>query len=430
MWSKDHLVQELGAAAELLQCRKGSAQVQEGLLVGLQSKFKSLGPLTSSDLACLFKELESSGLTDDMKASLASTLEEQLVSRGSESIALKVQGQPSSCENFARYLTQSEVDKLKECSPWQGVDVLVARARMIGIRGGVKENTKKMMTALLLSFQDGQKWPTDAGYELSQFIAQQLSTCKVASPSGAVALAQYPANPRDLSEAHYLASYPTEKPAVADFPSLGMIFGRIRVRSKMATPQVQHTVVTQQTQQGGMDNFALLASYMKRVDELLTSSRSSEAELPGFKMLGGKTSKEEPESSKQGSALGQSGTYQADRPVLALPAPEAPQTTASLPTVQFPASQAQANSPDNDQCSMEDLEKKTFAKLMKRPAACPNTKKNAGNNKPVQKPSLKLGCKKCRGSHTGCSQCKNPAYSGLRMNRSEWKQHASLHGLK
>ena len=50
--------------------------------------------------------------------------------------------------------------------------------------------------------------------------------------------------------------------------------------------------------------------------------------------------------------------------------------------------------------------------------------------KSTSNPVLQLGCMKCRGTKTGCSQCQNPAFTGQRCSREQWLSLAKLQGLK
>ena len=103
---------------------------------------------------------------------------------------------------------------------------------------------------------------------------------------------------------------------------------------------------------------------------------------------------------------------------------------------------------------LAEYEEEAFAALQKkkgggfkRPAAAPSKAIPAGSKKPVAGPKknakpqaakaksigkgvLKLGCKTCRGTEKGCKTCRNPSYKGERMNRSEWKALAAVHGWK
>ena len=96
--------------------------------------------------------------------------------------------------------------------------------------------------------------------------------------------------------------------------------------------------------------------------------------------------------------------------------------------------------------SLEDYEAETYAflqnkKLMKRPAAAKAKAKGKAKAKAQTKGKaaptpaglsgvLKLGCKTCRGTSKGCKACRNPNYSGPRMNRQEWLALARKHGWK
>ena len=61
--------------------------------------------------------------------------------------------------------------------------------------------------------------------------------------------------------------------------------------------------------------------------------------------------------------------------------------------------------------------KKTNSKVMKKPGmkTKPVMKKPGKHNIPK-----KLGCVTCRGSVSGCWKCRNPAFGGKRITRSEW----------
>jgi len=46
-----------------------------------------------------------------------------------------------------------------------------------------------------------------------------------------------------------------------------------------------------------------------------------------------------------------------------------------------------------------------------------NEDMTAKKKKAADGETLILGCSKCRGQHTGCIQCKNPAFCGKRFRR-------------
>ena len=64
---------------------------------------------------------------------------------------------------------------------------------------------------------------------------------------------------------------------------------------------------------------------------------------------------------------------------------------------------------------------------MQRPAAAQAKAKGKAAPTPAG-PSgvLKLGCKTCRGTSKGCRACRNPNYSGPRMNRQEWLENMAM----
>ena len=102
-----------------------------------------------------------------------------------------------------------------------------------------------------------------------------------------------------------------------------------------------------------------------------------------------------------------------------------------------PEDETAAGKPDKDSTPLEDFENQAFEKLQKKKPKQPIMKKPAAakKNPPASKVTtatakLKLGCLRCRGAANGCDQCRDPSFAGLRLNRSEWIQHAKKHGLK
>ena len=90
------------------------------------------------------------------------------------------------------------------------------------------------------------------------------------------------------------------------------------------------------------------------------------------------------------------------------------------------------------QKSLETFEQEAFAalgkkhgKCFKRPVAAPKASAKAkGKVAGAVAGPLKLGRQTCRGTVKGCRQCRNPNYSGHRMNRREWVELAKKHGWK
>ena len=132
-------------------------------------------------------------------------------------------------------------------------------------------------------------------------------------------------------------------------------------------------------------------------------------------------------------------------------APHAPLPPAPLPaledaTVAEAAEGAKAAadiaSPTPPAKRLQDFEADAYEKItakrargasgMKRPAASREVTQPVPAEGPARPAGgkLKLGCKKCRGAVNGCDQCRNPAYTGLRLTREEWKRHAAEKGLK
>lgn len=160
-------------------------------------------------------------------------------------------------------------------------------------------------------------------------------------------------------------------------------------------------------------------------------------------------------------------------PPATIPAAAAPTPAAAAPTLAIQNGEAdqatakaelgdglEAQSANGAGKNLQDYEEEAFAALqrkkgagLKRPAAAPSKTTPAGPKKPLAGPKksakpqaakgpgkgagqgagkiagngvLKLG----RGTQRGCNTCRNPGYKGERMNRSEWKALAAVHGWK
>lgn len=118
--------------------------------------------------------------------------------------------------------------------------------------------------------------------------------------------------------------------------------------------------------------------------------------------------------------------------------PPPPEVPAALPLAPAGAQAQEATEPpcaggksleEYEQEAKDSLSKRGQVKPMKRPAAA-----GKAGAKPAaaasSKPVLKLGCKKCRGTPKGCDQCRNPKYSGLRLNRQECLAGSKKFGWK
>jgi hypothetical protein len=188
--------------------------------------------------------------------------------------------------------------------------------------------------------------------------------------------------------------------------------------------------------------------------------------VPGLQIFAGKAKEKTPEP----HAAGEQSSTALPTPPATIPAAAAPtsaiqngeadQVTAKAELGDGPEAQS-ANGADKN---LQDYEEAAFAALqrkrgpgLKRPAAAPSKTTPAGSKKPFAGPKksakpqaakgpgkgagqgagkiagnrvLKLGCKTCRGTKRGCNTCRNPGYKGERMNRSEWKALAAMHGWK
>ena len=311
---------------------------------------------------------------------------------------------------------------------------------------GMKESTKKVATALLLYHEQqkrGNQMPTgDSIYVLSQQMMHALASSPEPTPMGVPALAVYPTHPSALSKEHLQASYGDGKPLVNDFPGLAQLVRYntpVRCSNKMVT--------------------ATNACKKKEPDQQVVSPTSDTSMATMMNMLC-KTFNQNMMNKSQGQPDAkvtflkgsQTGT-QPCAPDLALHASRKPGQTLPIADKQRdcdPKAEAEAEQPECQQQgggkSLEGFEQEAFNKLsggkrtkqpsggckaFKRPAASKKhaaPKANAASSTSTSK-TMKLGCRKCRGSHNGCQQCRNPSYQGRRLCRSEWNKLSTKLGL-
>ena len=254
----------------------------------------------------------------------------------------------------------------------------------------------------------------------------------------ASALAVYPENPLDLPPEHLKASYGDETPALAIVPELAGALGQGAARNShkgvkatwINIGQCRLPIQAQTTVQTGIP----MCKQCVCVQVLATKATASK-EAP-LQPSAGPT---------PADALAAFRCPSAPAAAPALPLLDAIGTTPAQAEASAGPVEAQTNDKEpGEEKSLEDYEAETYAflqnkKLMKRPAAAQAKAKGKAKAKAQTKgkaaptpagPSgvLKLGCKTCRGTPKGCRACRNPNYSGPRMNRQEWLALARKHG--
>ena len=142
-------------------CYKGGPQVSNAL----KQKF-GLMPMGPGELVLCYEAIKESGLPEAMQSEL--TLDALAIETPSANLTATA-GVAQDCTNVQSFLTQKELQTLKQVSMWQGVDIVARRMKMLGIEN-MKEGVKKTACAVLVWLENERtgKMPNgDAVYTVS-----------------------------------------------------------------------------------------------------------------------------------------------------------------------------------------------------------------------------------------------------------------------
>lgn len=222
-WSVADIKNELASVGKLLKARPGVFQLESKLCDALKNKLGllCLGPC---DLVLCYEAIQASDLPETMQNELTQVLD-GLAIEASTAKLLVTGGMAQECISFQNYLTEKDLESLKQSSMWQGADILARRMKMLGI-SNMKEGVKKTACAVLVWLENQRtgKIPNgDTVYNLSHHLANTLKDLPMEVPAGACKLSEYPENPSQLDKDHARASYPEGLPSIMDFPGLAIV---------------------------------------------------------------------------------------------------------------------------------------------------------------------------------------------------------------
>ena len=465
MWTAAALCEEIGAAEALLKARDNDAKLATSLLHTLVVKVESLKSPSPQELVTLYEKVQASLLPSSMQDKLVEALD--ACATGQEG-ATKLQVTQQQLEHPQNYLTKSDWDALLEGSMMQGVPVICQRLRAIGVVS-LKESTKKMSTALLVCSElerTGKLPGYHLIYEISQMLADTMATLKMPVPAGVPMLCNYPAHPSQLGNAVLKAAYPDEGPCPKEIAQMHMVAQKHtpvrnthallrKPSSQDALARTPSSEALGMQSQGGQQQ-----SFMQAMQDWMAKSS---AILDSLKDGQGTHQPCQPHALNPrilGLPRGMSSHTLGQAPQAALPLANGDQAPGQQHAEAKDDGQQQANSKqktleDFEQAAFEQLERKAKGKQAaskskpkaKGPATKAAPKKAVGKAKATAKSSMKkpaaskstqvsgaslvLGCKKCRGSPSGCKQCLSPSYSGTRFGSHAARKHwADLHGKK
>ena len=480
MWKPADVQHEVTSVCLLLQARPNAKDMAEGLGSQLLHKLNGLAIVSPSELVQLYDVVKGSALPQELKDTLVAALDKKALGVNDNQSSTKTTQGQQQCDTLHHYFTEEEHKQLATLSPYQGADVIAGRLKMLGFRS-LKESTKGVATGILLWYHEsrgGQRYSPDASYDLVGKVHSSFLGCTVGIPTGAPSLVVYPSHPRELSQTHLQAAYPDSPPVDKEMAGLASLIkhhvilresSKKLLKNRSGAPAIASNAMLPplSTQQQCGPSFQQLWDTFQQGSQMLLqqhmANMAGQPQLPGLQIFGNQQGKAEATDTSNAaqkqvsnsvavhSSLAGQPLALCDRSATASAQPESKPQPTEQPALPVKSPSFESQTPQESPTegnekpkTLEDFEKQNFETLkskgnkgMKRPAAAPSsvkkvTAKVKAQPKSSGKPSgsLKLGCRKCRGSVNGCSQCRKPTYNGVRMNRSEWVAFAHKNNLK
>lgn len=168
------------------------------MVTQVERKLESAGAISATTLIDLSEIITSTSLSDELKRSLQSKVDDLAMSGSNGPLQLVSKSQ--SLEAIYNYLSVSEFEKVQSSPLPVATQICCSRLRMIGIKS-LKEKTKKSTLAFLLHLLQarGEPMPTPAEvYKLSAYVATSFHENKV-QPL-VPGLATYPSTPAEIGQ--------------------------------------------------------------------------------------------------------------------------------------------------------------------------------------------------------------------------------------
>ena len=205
-WGIDDLVKEITDLAEIEQVRKGEELITR-LVAQLSTKISYAGEISPSALLKLTQHLAATSLSDTIKRTLQSCLDERAMS--SCDGPLKLISKPQTMTSVWNYLDEDEAKDIATAPLPTMVNIVCNRMKKVGVKA-LKEKTKKATVAYLIQLlvTRGEAYPMPAEiYKLGEYLSNAFSACSQAAlVSG---LAVYPEFPKDVGGEPWMNSMVT-----------------------------------------------------------------------------------------------------------------------------------------------------------------------------------------------------------------------------
>ena len=454
-WDVQDLIKEINDM-EFIATKAPGSQLLDSMKIALKAKIEGTHLISPSSFVKLLDALQKSNLAAEVKTELQQCLEARTCA-GVQG-PLKLQCSPQSMTMPFNYLTHKEWDQVQASeSSVDAAMIVLRRMKLCGLKS-LKEDTKKHLTAFLVSLQMKKTHvlpPAAEMYKLSQFVHDSFSACGVVPLVGG--LSKYPPSPYDLGTPFLEACYTKcDMPVrhLSDIASnVASIARQVKIRS--TSKELKPAVVQQPPAQSVMGNAVLEqvlgqqfgANFMnamlekaKALDAIKNMDIFSTAFSKGRSSSSQSLASEDPGPVATAPLVSPKAL-----PSMPLPVTEVPQA-GQLAIADLGENDSENKKNETKGKSLEEFEQEAMQSLtkrkakelvdvaMKKPAACKQkakakakAKTNAsgqqvsiGNSSSAFKKGI-YGCIRCRGNMAGCSTCHNPLFSGKRFSsRAEW----------
>ncbi|CAE7340630.1 unnamed protein product [Symbiodinium sp. CCMP2592] len=477
-WTADDFVQEMNSIQRLVGMRPGT-DMEPKLVQALQDRMAHHPGWTADQLCKMMEAVGESSLSGNSKDGLLKALDDAAGPTIAGQSQVRLTSKPQTLVQLCNYLSKSDWAKLSTSSSWDATVVVSERLRRLGLTS-LKEETKKYATGIIVTCQI-ERLGIAPSYDDIYRLAEQLHKVflSVQVPRKAAGVTVYPLHPSELGPGFMKDAYdPEDPPEPRDLPGLvARVVNETPVRSTSSLlswnqekknkkkgkdaagddalhmQALMHRFLQQTVGGTGMNNFnavqparngslgALqepcpIASGMQGVQAntsmqskgTVPSSLAASSSLQALQNIASPQHAAQTSSSPRVPAqqctrdsMLQTPSSVAPPPVLtqvetAVTTPASSSKLEAIEQEAFKALQAQSKPVENKKRGAPDQGKA----VMKRPSAKASAAKPVG--KASADPPLKLGCIRCRGCRTGCSQCQDPGFKGLRLTREEWKE--------
>ena len=440
---------------EFIATKAPGSQLLDSMKSALKSKIEGTHLISPSTFVKLLDAVQKSTLAEEVKTDLQQCLEARTCA-GVQG-PLKLQCSPQSMTMPFNYLTHKEWDQVQASeSSVDAAMILLRRMKLCGLKS-LKEDTKKHLTAFLVSLQMKKTHvlpPAAEMYKLSQFVHDSFSACDVVPLVGG--LSKYPPSPYDLGDPFLKACYTEDDMPVRHLSetasNVASIARQVKIRS--TSKELKPAVAQQPPAQGVMGN-AVLEQVLGQhfganfMNAMLEKAKALDAiknmDIYSNAFSRGRSSSSQSLASEDGGQVATAPLVSPKAlPSMPLPSTQVPQAS-QLAIADQQTNDSEKKNNETKGKSLEEYEQEAMQSLtkrkakemdvvMKKPAACKQkakAKAKAKTNASGQQSSNAnsstafkkgiYGCIRCRGSMAGCSTCHNPLFGGKRFSsRAEW----------